>query len=58
MASAVKSVAETTTPTTKSKTDTLIVLALVFIAGYIAYQYFSKPKEEAKPQASDENVEK
>jgi hypothetical protein len=30
----------------KSITNTIVVLGLIFIAGYIAYQYFIKPKQE------------
>jgi len=30
----------------KSMTNTFVVLGLIFIAGYIAYQYFIKPKQE------------
>lgn len=30
----------------KSMTNTIVVLGLIFIAGYIAYQYFIKPKQE------------
>jgi preprotein translocase subunit SecG len=30
----------------KSMTNTFVVLGLIFIASYIAYQYFIKPKQE------------